>query len=149
MKIVVVDIDGTIARVGDRLKHLQYDTPDWDAFYADSFDDDPINEIIDLVSDLYCAKYDIVFCTARSECVRDKTVCWLNKHFGTGIISYTRLLMRHDGDNRHDTIVKPELLLNSGITFNSIAFILEDRNSMVKKWRELGLTCLQVDDYEF
>ena len=27
--------------------------------------------------------------------------------------------------------------------------LLEDRNSMVKKWRELGLICLQVVDGNF
>lgn len=31
--IIVVDIDGTIARVGDRLKYLQQDKPDWNSFY--------------------------------------------------------------------------------------------------------------------
>lgn len=30
-----------------------------------------------------------------------------------------------------------------------VAFILEDRNSMVKKWRELGFKCLQVADGDF
>ena len=29
------------------------------------------------------------------------------------------------------------------------AKILEDRNSMVKKWRELGYTCLQVAEDDF
>ena len=33
MKYVVVDIDGTLSKVGERLKYLQQDPPDWDRFY--------------------------------------------------------------------------------------------------------------------
>jgi hypothetical protein len=41
------------------------------------------------------------------------------------------------------------LLAKAGIPLDEIAFVLEDRNSMVKKWRELGLTCLQVAEGDF
>ena len=57
--------------------------------------------------------------------------------------------MRKNNDHRHDIEVKPELLKEAGIKLDSIAFVLEDRNSMVKKWRELGLICLQVADGNF
>jgi hypothetical protein len=57
--------------------------------------------------------------------------------------------MRPNGDLRHDTEVKPELLATAGITPENTVCILEDRNSMVKKWRELGFTCLQVEDGDF
>ena len=60
-----------------------------------------------------------------------------------------RLLMRKDGDFRHDSIVKPELIENSWFDSNIIAFILEDRDSMVNEWRELGFTCLQVAKGDF
>lgn len=50
-----------------------------------------------------------------------------------------------------DTIpeVKPELLQKAGITPDKVYFILEDRDSMVAKWRELGYRCLQVADGKF
>ena len=57
--------------------------------------------------------------------------------------------MRKDRDWRHDTAVKPELLAKSGINTDNVAFILEDRDSMVTKWRELGYKCLQVADGNF
>ena len=57
--------------------------------------------------------------------------------------------MRKDVDFRHDTIVKPELLEKEGIKLEDIAFVLEDRNSMVAKWREMGLICLQVAEGDF
>jgi len=31
-------------------------------------------------------------------------------------------------------------------TLDRIAFVIEDRDAMVKKWREMGLVCVQVAD---
>jgi hypothetical protein len=138
--IVVVDIDGTIARVGDRLKYLKMNPPDYDKFYASCFDDKPIQEIVDLVSNLQ-SNYRIIFCTGRREEVRDVTEKWLIKH---GLVP-SALLMRPDKDHRHDTYVKPTQLVKYGVNFDEIAFVLEDRDSMVAEWRGLGLKCLQVN----
>ena len=102
--------------------------------------------MVDFVYSLYLQQYKIVFCTGRRESCREKTLKWLNKYFEPEIAKFSLILMRHDNDHRHDTVVKPELLINAGIEFRSIAFVLEDRNSVVQKWRELGLTCLQVAD---
>lgn len=137
-KIVVVDIDGTIATPGERLKYLK-GKPDYEKFYASCFDDAPIHEMIDLVN-LLGKKYTIVYCTGRREQVRKLTADWLFKHN----LPAGKLIMRPNGDKRHDVEVKPEQLSNQGILLQEIAFILEDRNSMVKKWRKLGLKCLQV-----
>lgn len=144
-KIVIVDIDGTVAKVGDRLKYLKHAKPDYDKFYASCFNDAPIQVIIDLVNNL-SENYKIVFCTGRREQVREITEKWL---ISNGLINYSLLLMRPNGDKRHDTEVKPEQLKLAGIKLERIAFVLEDRNSMVKKWRKLGVKCLQVEYGEF
>ena len=44
----------------------------------------------------------------------------------------------------YDLIVSRLLLKHT-----KILVVLEDRNSMVKRWRELGYTCLQVNDGDF
>ena len=145
--IIVVDIDGTIAKVGDRLKYLQQEKKDWDAFYEHCDEDEPIDEMCQLVADLFVLGRDIVFCTGRRESVREKTKNWLTQNV---ISTYDdELLMRKDGDWRHDTEVKPELLQKAGITPDDVYIILEDRDSMVAKWRELGYRCLQVNDGNF
>ena len=148
-KIVVVDIDGTIAKVGDRLKYLQQDKKDWDAFYEHCEEDEPIDDMRDLVHDLSSAGYKIVYCTGRRESVREKTTRWL---IFKGLPFPTlgeSLLMRQDKDWRHDTEVKPELLAKAGYSPDDVFLILEDRDSMVAKWRELGYRCLQVADGKF
>jgi hypothetical protein len=147
--IVVVDIDGTISKIGDRLKYLKQEPKDYDSFYEDSFDDEPIPEMVDLVYNLYLQGYSIVFCTGRRESCREKTLAWFDKHFEPEMAQFCTLLMRPNKDHRHDTKVKPELLSNAGIELDSIAFILEDRSSMVKIWRELGLICLQVAEGDY
>ena len=61
--------------------------------------------------------------------------------------------MRKDGDFRSGTVVKKELLDNylsdNGYTKDDVAFILEDRSSVVKMWRDAGYTCLQVAEGDF
>ena len=143
--IVVVDIDGTIAKVGDRLKYLQQAKKDWDSFYEHCDEDEPIKDIIDVVQALYWDDYKIVFCTGRRESVRFKTVVWIQKN---GFSKFD-LLMRPDGDFRHDTMVKPELLATAGYTPDNVLCIFEDRDSMVSRWRDLGYRCLQVDRGDF
>ena len=145
-KIVIVDIDGTISKVGDRIKYLEREPKDWDSFYKACGEDEPIDIIVDMVLELR-DMYEIVFCTGRREGVREKTEDWLFKT--NYYFDEVQILMRPDGDFRHDTEVKPEMLIRAGIRHQDVAFILEDRNSMVKKWRELGLTCLQVADGGF
>lgn len=146
-RIVVVDIDGTISQIGDRIKYLQQEPKDWDAFYRDIFDDKPIPEMVLLVKAL-SMHYRIVFCSGRREQCREKTMNWMYKHFYSWFSS-DDVLLRKDGDLRSDTVVKPELLVKAGINFEDIEFILEDRKCMVDKWRELGIRCLQVDEGDF
>ena len=145
--IIVVDIDGTISKVGDRIKYLQQDKKDWDSFYIHCDEDDVHIDIMSLVQTLYDdGYYDIVFCTGRRESCREKTAKWLAKY--SNINEYT-LIMRPNYDFRHDTEVKPELLKEYNITPDRVLFILEDRDSMVAKWRELGYRCLQVAEGNF
>ena len=143
-KRVVVDIDGTITKVGDRVECLKSDPPDWDSFYARCGEDEPVRPILDLLESL-SVNTDFVFCSGRRESCREDTEIWFKKHSLPGGI----LLLRADGDFRHDAIVKPEMLANFGIELKDIAFVLEDRNSMFRTWREMGLTCLQVAEGDF
>jgi len=150
-KTVIVDIDGTVANPGERLKYLKMDPPDYDSFYEDSFKDEPIQNVVDIVKQLQFS-WNVIFCTSRRECVRGKTAQWLHKH---GLLhplyenSHYLLLMRSNGDRRHDIEVKPGLLKKAGIELSDIAFVLEDRGSMVKHWREMGLTVFQVAEGSF
>lgn len=141
--MIIFDLDGTLSIVGDRVKYLNQKKKDWDAFY-NACDEDVINEpIIQIFNDLKQYNY-IKIVTGRRESVRNKTLLWLNQN--NLIIDNHDLHMRKDGDFRHDTIVKPELIIDFQ---DHVTAIFEDRNSMVVKWRELGFTCLQVAEGNF
>ena len=148
--IVVCDIDGTISIVGERLKYLKQDPVDWDAFYNSCFEDEPIEEICALVEALFTQGYKIIFLTGRRASVEAKTREWIDSHLPKLNGCYT-LIMRDNGDHRHDVQAKPEKLYSSLTPeqLNRIAFFLEDRNSMVAKWRELGYRCLHVAEGDF
>lgn len=143
--IVIVDIDGTLTRVGSRVSCLEKSPPDWDEFYSRCGEDAPVHEIIRLVNAL-SHHYRIILCTGRRESCRSATEQWFKEN---GFQAFGPMFMRPDGDSRHDTILKPELLQRNRVSISDIAFILEDRKSMVEKWREMGLVCLQVADGDF
>ena len=144
--IVLVDIDGTIAEVHpERLEMIKDENKDWDAFYKACHMDEPIKDVISIIDDLVVAGNSIVLCTGRSEICRVETMKWLSDND----IEYSQLLMRKEGDFRHDIEVKPELLHKNMISKEDILMVFEDRNSMVEKWRELGLTVAQVAKGDF
>lgn len=156
-QIVVVDIDGTIANDRERANkwltdetYMQFDTDRWDGYYSECSLDKPIQPIIDLVKTL-SKTYRIIFCTGRRESCRKDTVRWLLEAglITPGVNEGTLILMRPDGNHEKDWTLKPKLLEEFFIKKEDVAFILEDRNRMVKKWRELGFTCLQVADGDF
>lgn len=144
--IIVVDIDGTIAKVSEkRLAILKNKPVDWEAFYADDFDDEAIKETIRVIESMYQNDTDVIvyFCTGRKERSREKTMSWLSTNVDV-VVCKGRLLMRADDDHRSDTITKPELLAKAGVTPDRVMFILEDRASVTKAYRDLGYTVWQV-----
>ncbi len=141
--MIVFDLDGTLSIVGDRVKFLQQDKKDWDAFY-EACGQDEVNEPIAMLYRQLHSVNVVKVVTGRRESVRQKTLKWFKDNFMQ--IDSSDLHMRQDGDFRHDTLVKPELVKGF---FQQINVVFEDRNSMVDKWRELGLCCIQVADGDF
>lgn len=145
--IVLCDVDGTITIVDPiRLAHLTVEH-DHERFYLACGNDKPFKDICELVL-LFQKTHRLVFCTGRPEYVREQTEGWLYKYLGLSTNDYT-LLMRSNGDRREDSVAKPQLLEKAGIKLDNIKYVLEDRNSVVKMWRELGLTVLHVNDGAF
>lgn len=142
---IIVDIDGTLTKVGDRVNCILKKDPDWDSFYSRCSEDLPVDSVISIVIEARMAGYTIVLCSGRRESCRKDTEAWLERYG----VPWDYMLLRKDGDTRHDMIVKPEMIAEEFGGFHDIRYVLEDRNSMVKAWRELGLLCLQVADGDF
>lgn len=143
-KIVIVDLDGTLALDDGRaVKYLRTGPiKDWDGYFA-ACDQDPCNEpVADLVRMLWRNGCDIHILSGRSESVREKTEAWLHREN----IPYDFLIMRGETDRTQDDVLKIGWATDIR---DRVWFVLEDRARVVKSWREAGFTCLQVAPGEF
>lgn len=142
--IIVFDMDGTLSLNGDRVKYLLQKPKDWDSYFEACDEDAENPPITMLCRNMVNQNMNVKIVTGRRESTRLKTHTWL--HNAGIFIKSNDIYMRKDGDKRHDIELKPELVKPF---INDILIIFEDRNSVVKKWRELGITCLQVAEGDF
>lgn len=63
--------------------------------------------------------------------------------------NYEALYLRPNGDKRKDYVVKRQIYEESVKDKFNVLFVLEDRDQVVKMWREIGLTCFQVEYGDF
>lgn len=136
-RTVIVDLDGTVAHNDGTRGWYEYDKVATDKYHED---------IADLVVYAALAAHcKIRFVSGRSEDCRRETEAWLADYFGT---FPWELYMRGSGDHRDDAIVKYELF-DANLRDEDVWFVLDDRDRVVKMWRELGLRCLQVAEGNF
>ena len=132
-KIVLVDVDGTVAIRGKRGPY------EWDRVG----EDEPNFPIIQMVRALQAAGSEIVFISGRSAICRNETSNWLLKN----VLRPHQLIMRESNDFRPDVITKRELVERNFPDLTKILLVIDDRTQVVKMWRhDLGLTCVQVND---
>lgn len=132
----IVDIDGTLAN-----HHGVRDPYDTSRYHLDMVHD-PIRT---LTHKLMSGTGEIVITSGRSEDFRDVTTKWL----ADNQIWYSHLVMRKSGDQRRDDIVKEELFWEHIAPRYNVLGCIDDRDRVVRKWRAMGLTCLQVAEGDF
>ena len=161
----ICDVDGTLMNVEKRASYAKKhkkDTDkimDWDIFLDPTVMleyDTPNRDVVGVIKALRSqTKYNtdvteilenrIIITSARNERHRDVTM----KQLQLAGVRYDAMYLRDDGDMRPDDIVKAELLgkiITDGYN-PTVAF--DDRNQVVKKWRELGIHCYQVRTGDF
>jgi predicted kinase len=134
-KALIVDVDGTLAHMSGRSPF------DWSRVGEDSVDD----TVADVVRLHKAAGYDIIIVSGRDAVCRQNTEDWLTSHN----IPFDYIYMRAQGDSRKDFIVKREIFDNYIRGHWNVRYVLDDRNSVVKTWREIGLKCFQVAEGDF
>lgn len=144
--IYLWDLDGTLANLEHRLHFIKQDKPDWDGFFKACGEDEAIQENIGLFQDLKTLGHVCWIVSGRSDAVRETTEAWLDANF----VFHDKLFMRKAGDHRPDTQIKKEILDSFTQSDRSlIKGVFDDRASVVKMWRNEGLTCYQVADGRF
>lgn len=143
-RAVIFDIDGTLSDPTHRLHHVRGGNHNWDAFFA-AMDEDGVHEPIAELA-LKLARTDaVILCSGRPETYRAETEAWLAAHTAN---PFNELYMRPADDHRPDYIVKAELLAQMRADGYEPWLVIDDRPSVVKMWREAGLTCLQCRDWD-
>lgn len=142
-KVIIVDIDGTIADATHRLHYIKTKPKDWKAFFRESINDPIYEDVHWLVNTLIDSGNKILFVTARPENEREQTVKWLHETAGMEN-KYEKLYMRYPGDYRDDWVVKRDILSDIRNDGYDPFLALDDRDGVVSMWRSEGLFCFQV-----
>lgn len=144
---IICDLDGTLCLFEKQDKTAAHYRNPYD---ASTCGNDLVNQAVLKVLYSYSG-YDIalgrevIFVSGREDKYRMQTTEWLNKH---GIFNYS-LFMRKSGDFRKDSVIKQEIYETYIKPNFDIDFVLDDRDQVVKMWREQGLVCFQVAEGNF
>ena len=143
-KAIIVDIDGTLALRNNRSPF------DYDKACGDTPDFRMCRIIKSLIeSD---ENYEVFFLTGREDTgnCRRITEEWIGTQVYTkqghnGFLPKDNwtLLMRPEGEERSDEIIKKEIWEAKIKPWYDVVAVFDDRDRVVKMWREEGLLCLQ------
>jgi len=144
-KVIVFDIDGTLANVDHRRHWVASKPKNWAAWNAAMHLDKLHNDIAELLVSFYTQGNTVLLCSGRGEETRETTENWL----ADNIIPYKRLYMRAAKDNRKDSIVKVELLEQIRKDFGEPWLWFDDRTQVIDAIRQQGVRVLQVAPGDF
>ena len=164
-KIVIFDLDGTLALI-DKRRALatKNGKMDWDVFFdRDNIKlDVPNTPVITMAQSLHSQGFKIVIFSGRNDRGFDATVQWLDDFK----VPFDLLVMRPDKfkdkswpiadgnpatpDMRFmpDEILKKKML-DAFVDIDDVFLVVDDRDKVVKMWRDLGLNTFQVAPGDF
>lgn len=140
-RAVLFDVDGTLALRDESDPNVRHFAA-WDRVGED-LPNAAVIELAQLVAE--SGRYKLIVMSGRDEVCRWQTEMWL---YAQGV-AFDELHMRAHKDNRPDTVVKKELFEAHIAGRYDVAFVVDDREGVVKQWRRMGLTCFQVAEGRF
>ncbi|QMV29068.1 polynucleotide kinase [Aeromonas phage AP1] len=129
-KAVIFDVDGTVAEKNDR------DPFDWSRVKEDT----PRHTVIQYAQLLKYRGYVIIVASGRDGVCMQDTYDWCVK-YGMPIDVH---IQRKPGDQRSDKVIKEELFWEHIAPYYNVTHCVDDRDQVVKMWRDLGIECFQV-----
>jgi|APSaa5957512535_1039671.scaffolds.fasta_scaffold04366_12 predicted kinase len=133
---VIVDIDGTIAKMVNRSPY------DWALVGQDTVHED----VKLLVDGLYDSGKKIIYLSGRDGVCYDDTLNWLRVN---EFPDHDNLFMRAAGNCEKDSIIKEDIFWEHIASQNNVIMCIDDRDSVVSLWRSLGIRCVQVAPGDF
>ncbi len=164
---IIFDLDGTLANIDSRrdISMKPNGKLDWDIFAAPNSIlalDKPNAPVIKMAQMFKADGFKIVIFSGRNDRGFDATVQWLNDFK----VPFDLLVMRPDKfkdkswpiadgnpatpDMRFmpDEILK-KVMLDTFVDINDVFLVVDDRDKVVKMWRDLGLNTFQVAPGDF
>ncbi|GAA2885629.1 hypothetical protein Acy02nite_80130 [Actinoplanes cyaneus] len=133
------DVDGVVADVRHRLRHLEKRPKDWTAFFAAAHRDPALRPGVDLVHE-YTTGHELVWLTGRPERLRTVTERWFSEHG----LPVGRLLMRPDHDRRPAKDYKAHRVRRLAADA-TIAVIVDDDPEVVRRLQRDGFPVRLAD----
>ena len=166
-KTIIFDLDGTLANIDSRrdISMKPNGRLNWDVFAAPNSIlalDMPNAPVIKMAQMFKADGFKIVIFSGRNDRGFDATVQWLNDFK----VPFDLLVMRPDKfkdkswpiadgnpatpDMRFmpDEILKKKML-DAFVDINDVFLVVDDRDKVVKMWRDLGLNTFQVAPGDF
>jgi hypothetical protein len=148
-KTVIFDLDGTLALIDKRraLAAKPNGKINWKVFFDPKNIqlDQPNIPVIEMAKIIKAQGHSVVIFSGRDSISKTETINWLNQ-FG---VPFDVLKMRPEGSFTPDDKLKMGWLNQLFPNRNDILCIFDDRDKVVKMWREQGLTCMQVAPGDF
>ncbi len=145
--LYIFDLDGTLALIEHRLNFIQGPTKDWRAFFAAVGKDGVNVPVVRTMRTLRAAGCDVWIWSGRSDECREQTLDWLATFVchDWPLSCIKNIRMRKAGDHRDDADLKREWALGmERYDVDRLQAVFDDRDRVVKMWRDLGVTCFQV-----
>ena len=144
MKTVIFDLDGTLAIIDKRraLAAKPNGKINWKTFFSPENIalDEPNLPVIESFKAMKAAGFIVGIFSGRDEISRQETMDWLAKHE----IDPMFLRMRPKGSFIPDDVLKKAWLDEIVVNGNEVMCVFDDRDKVVKMWRENGIACFQV-----
>jgi len=151
-KTIIFDLDGTLALIDDRraLATKENGKINWDVFFnPDNIQlDKPNWPVIEMAKTLKNAGNRIVIFSGRSKATKEVTKDWLNQHG----VPFDVIKMRPTGNGFQfmaDDLLKKKWLEDLFPNTDDILCVFDDRDKVVKMWRDNGISCFQVAQGNF
>jgi phosphoglycolate phosphatase-like HAD superfamily hydrolase len=146
---IIFDLDGTLALIDKRRTKAELPNGkiNWDVFFAPENIqlDEPNTPVIESFKAMKAAGFHVGIFSGRDDISRKETIDWLAKHE----INPDFLKMRKHGSFTPDNSLKKLWLIDLLQEGHHIMCVFDDRDKVVKMWRENGITCFQVAEGNF
>lgn len=136
--LAVIDLDGVVADVRHRLRHVRDRPKDWDAFFA-AAPDDPVLVEGRAVVERLAQDHDLLYLTGRPDRYRDDTLAWLRRHD----LPVATVRMRPEGDRRPARQVKLAVLRQVARD-RDVAVLVDDDPAVCEAAERAGFTVFRA-----